>query len=80
MPPDSGIHSFHAEEHLLTQGFAGLRQQCAVKGVLTVFMGQPLPHHVHHAEVIAVKFAVILAGINQNGSPCPDFPVGIKLE
>ena len=50
MLPNVVIYGFYAKEHLLTQGFAGLRKPCAVKGVLSVFIGQPLPHHVHYAE------------------------------
>ena len=45
-----------------------------------MFIGQPLPHHVHYAEVIPVKLAIMPAGINQNGAPCPDFSIRIKLE
>ena len=80
MLPDSGFHRVHAKESLFPQGFAGFREPCAVKGVLAVLMGQPLPHHVHHAEVIAVKLAVIPTGIDQNGSMRPERPVRIKPE
>ena len=80
MLPYIGIHSIHAKEYLLPQELTALRQQRAVKGELAVQMSQPLPHHVYHTEVITVKLAVMPAGINQNGAPCPDFSVRIKLE
>ena len=62
MLPYIGIHSIHAKEYLLPQELTALRQQRAVKGELAVQMSQPLPHHVYHAEVIAVKFVIIPAG------------------
>ena len=80
MLPYIGIHSIHAKEYLLPQGLARFRKPCTVKGVLSMLIGQPLPHHVHYAEVITVKFVIIPAGINQNSPVCPDFSVRIKSE
>ena len=80
MLPYVVIHSFHAKEHLFPQDLARTRQLRAVKGELAMQIGQPFPLHVHDAEVIPVKLAVMPAGINQNGPVRPDFSVRVKIE
>ena len=78
MPTNVFVYRIHAKEHFLLQGLAGFRVPGTVKGVLAMLVGQAFPHHVHHAEVIAVELAVIPTGIDQDGPVRPDFPVRIK--